>query len=116
MRAGARRPARCRRCVFPLAHPPRPSCSNPILDLTLTYVIAVAKHFLSDRESFKATAKHWAQAYAQAPANKIKRAAGNQMTDAEMAGLAEANVAQFAEMGFPRDKVVRDLLLDLPRL
>lgn len=28
------------------------------------------------------------------------------MTDAEMAGLAEANVVQFAEMGFPRDKVV----------
>jgi hypothetical protein len=28
------------------------------------------------------------------------------MTDAEIAGLAEANVVQFADMGFPRDKVV----------
>lgn len=36
----------------------------------------------------------------------MNRAAGKQMTDAEMAGLAEANVAQFADMGFPRDKVV----------
>lgn len=71
--------------------------------------VPVAKHFLSDRESFKATAKHWAQAYAQAPANKAKRAEGKQMTDAEMAGLAEANVVQFAEMGFPRDKVVSRL-------
>jgi hypothetical protein len=28
------------------------------------------------------------------------------MTDAEQAGLAEASVVQFADMGFPRDKVV----------
>jgi hypothetical protein len=28
------------------------------------------------------------------------------MTDAEQAGLAETSVAQFAEMGFPREKVV----------
>lgn len=69
----------------------------------------MAKHFLSDRNSFNATAKHWAQAYAQAPANKVKRGVGAQMTDAEMAGLAEANVVQFADMGFPRDKVVSPL-------
>lgn len=66
----------------------------------------VAKHFLTDRKSFESTAKHWAQAYAQAPANKVKRTEGKQMTDAEQAGLGESNVVQFAEMGFPRDKVV----------
>lgn len=71
--------------------------------------MTVAKHFLSDRNSFNATAKHWAQAYAQAPANKVKRAEGKQMTDAEIAGLAEANVVQFADMGFPREKVVSAL-------
>jgi len=31
---------------------------------------------------------------------------GRQATDAEMAGLAEANVTAFVDMGFPRDKVV----------
>jgi ubiquitin-conjugating enzyme (huntingtin interacting protein 2) len=66
----------------------------------------VAKHYLSDRASFNATAKHWAQAYAQAPANKQKAQAGKKVTDAEMAGLSEASVTQFADMGFPRDKVV----------
>lgn len=68
----------------------------------------VAKHYLSDRASFNATAKHWAQAYAQAPANKQIGKSGKQVTDAEMAGLSEASVQQFADMGFPRDKVVSD--------
>lgn len=31
------------------------------------------------------------------------------MTDAEQAGLSEASVVQFTEMGFPREKVVRTL-------
>lgn len=66
----------------------------------------VAKHYLSDRASFNATAKHWAQAYAQAPANKQIGKSGKQVTDAEMAGLSEASVQQFADMGFPRDKVI----------
>jgi ubiquitin-conjugating enzyme (huntingtin interacting protein 2) len=68
--------------------------------------LAVAKHYLTDRASFAKTAKHWAQAYAQAPANKMQREAGKAMTDAEQAGLSEASVVQFTEMGFPRDKVV----------
>ena len=71
----------------------------------------VAKHYLSDRASFNATAKHWAQAYAQAPVNKQAASqAGKKVTDAEMAGLTEASVAQFTDMGFPRDKVVSRLV------
>lgn len=71
------------------------------------HAAAVAKHYLSDRASFNATAKHWAQAYAQAPAHKQKPVAGKVATDAELAGLSEAHVAAFTDMGFPRDKVVR---------
>jgi ubiquitin-conjugating enzyme (huntingtin interacting protein 2) len=67
----------------------------------------VAKHFLSDRASFDATAKHWAQAYAQAPAHKQKQVPGKVATDAELAGLSEAHVVAFTDMGFPRNKVVR---------
>lgn len=69
----------------------------------------VAKHYLSDRASFNATAKHWAQAYAQAPVNKqpgAGGAGGKKVSDAEMAGLSEASVAQFTDMGFTREKVV----------
>lgn len=72
----------------------------------------VAKHFLSDRASFTATAKHWAQAYAQAPVHKQPGAGAGggpgtrKVTDAEMAGLSEASVAQFVDMGFERVKVV----------
>jgi ubiquitin-conjugating enzyme (huntingtin interacting protein 2) len=68
--------------------------------------MSVAKHYLSDRASFTATAKHWAQAYAQAPASKVKATSGRQATDAEMAGLAEANVVSFTDMGFERAKVI----------
>lgn len=81
----------------------------------------MAKHYLTDRASFNKTAKHWAQAYAQAPANKQTREAGKIMTDAEQAGLSETSVVQFTEMGFPREKVVspgirlweRELMVDL---
>lgn len=70
----------------------------------------VAKHYLSDRASFRATAKHWAQAYAQAPVHKLPggglEGVGRKVTDAEMAGLSEASVTQFVDMGFERPKVV----------
>ena len=66
----------------------------------------VAKHYLADRNSFNATAKHWAQAYAQAPASKKTSVPGKVATDAEMAGLSEESVTGFTDMGFPRDKVV----------
>jgi len=73
---------------------------------TITPLTSVAKHYLSDRASFTNTAKHWAQAYAQAPAAKIKTTTGRTATDAEMAGLAEANVVSFTDMGFERPKVI----------
>lgn len=65
---------------------------------------SVAKHFLTSRESFNATAKHWAQAYAQAPAKR--RAKDGNATDAEMAGLTEESVVKFTDMGFDRPTVV----------
>lgn len=73
------------------------------LALALT---AVAKHFLSSRESFNATARHWAQTYAQAPARK--RPTGN-ASDAELAGLTEASVRKFTDMGFDRVTVIATL-------
>ena len=76
------------------------------MDLIGQANMIVAKHYLTDRASFHKTAKHWAQAYAQAPANKQTREAGKPMTDAEQAGLSEASVVQFTDMGFPREKVV----------
>ncbi|AFR93785.1 ubiquitin-conjugating enzyme (huntingtin interacting protein 2) [Cryptococcus neoformans] len=66
----------------------------------------VAKHYLTDRNSFNDTAKHWAQAYAQAPAHKQQNARGEVATDAELAGLAEEHVVSFTDMGFSRDKVI----------
>lgn len=72
----------------------------------------VAKHYNSDRAGFISTAKHWAQAYAQAPVHKqqggVTGGGGTKkVTDAEMAGLSEASVSQFVDMGFERPKVVR---------
>ncbi|TYJ55915.1 hypothetical protein B9479_003438 [Cryptococcus floricola] len=72
----------------------------------------VAKHYLSDRASFNDTAKHWAQAYAQAPAGKSQggsAGSGKKASDAELAGLTEENVASFTDMGFPRDRVIQVL-------
>ncbi|BEI94811.1 uncharacterized protein CcaverHIS019_0703920 [Cutaneotrichosporon cavernicola] len=65
----------------------------------------VAKHFLSSRESFNATARHWAQTYAQPTA---KRPIGT-ATDAELAGLTEASVRKFTDMGFERKTVIATL-------
>ncbi|GMK60033.1 hypothetical protein CspeluHIS016_0902500 [Cutaneotrichosporon spelunceum] len=66
----------------------------------------VAKHFLSSRESFNATARHWAETYAQAPAAKLPT--GN-ASDAELAGLTEASVRKFTDMGFDRATVIATL-------
>ncbi|KAL1410901.1 Ubiquitin-conjugating enzyme E2 1 [Vanrija pseudolonga] len=67
----------------------------------------VAKHFLASRDSFNATAKHWAQSYAQAPATK--RQSDKPATDAELAGLSEASVVKFTDMGFERATVIATL-------
>lgn len=69
-------------------------------------LIPVAKHFLSSRESFNATARHWAQTYAQAPAGKRT---GGIATDAELAGLNEESVRKFTDMGFERNTVIATL-------
>lgn len=69
----------------------------------------MAKVYLNDRAAFERTARHWAQAYAQAPAGKgVPKSAqpGRMPTDADFAGLAEENVKQFEDMGFDRPKVV----------
>ncbi|KAL7423665.1 Ubiquitin-conjugating enzyme E2 1 [Cryptotrichosporon argae] len=67
----------------------------------------VAKHYLASRDSFNETARHWAQAYAQAPASKRAAGAGGKMpTDAEVAGLAEESVTKFTDMGFDRAQVI----------
>lgn len=70
----------------------------------------VAKHFLSSRESFDQTARHWARLYAQPPAG---RSAGgtksSKASDAELAGLSEDSVAKFTAMGFERPKVISTL-------
>ncbi|WVO13390.1 hypothetical protein L204_101005 [Cryptococcus depauperatus] len=65
----------------------------------------VAKHYLTDRKSFEETAKHWAQAYAQAPAHK-QESRGKAATDAELAGLTEEHVSSFTDMGFSRNQVI----------
>ncbi|KAK4686940.1 ubiquitin-conjugating enzyme (huntingtin interacting protein 2), partial [Tremellales sp. Uapishka_1] len=70
----------------------------------------VAKHYLTSRESFNATARHWAQAYAQAPAGKkATNGKGGAATDAEMAGLEEEKVKVFEGMGFERAHVIATL-------
>ncbi|EJT45143.1 ubiquitin-conjugating enzyme e2-24 kda [Trichosporon asahii var. asahii CBS 8904] len=67
----------------------------------------VAKHFLASRDSFNATARHWAQAYAQAPGKKSGK--DGAASDAELAGLSEESVSKFADMGFERPKVIATL-------
>lgn len=67
----------------------------------------MAKHFLASRESFNATAKHWAESYAKAPPTKVK--GGRAATDAELAGLSEDSVVKFTDMGFPRAQVIAAL-------
>lgn len=66
----------------------------------------VAKHYINNREGFESTARHWAQAYAQAPASVTKSNDGRLPTDAELAGIAEEHVQMFENMGFPRAQVV----------
>lgn len=70
-------------------------------------LIPVAKHFLASRDSFNATARHWAQAYAQAPGKKSGK--DGAASDAELAGLSEESVSKFADMGFERPKVIATL-------
>ncbi|KAG2010458.1 ubiquitin-conjugating enzyme E2 [Coprinopsis cinerea AmutBmut pab1-1] len=63
----------------------------------------VAKHYMTSRSSFEATARYWAQIYAGAPGD-----AKNPNVDDEVAiaGLEKAHVDQFESLGFPRTKVI----------
>lgn len=72
-----------------------------------TELTPVAKHFLASRDSFNATARHWAQAYAQAPGKRSGK--DGAASDAELAGLSEESVSKFADMGFERPKVIATL-------
>lgn len=66
----------------------------------------VAKHYLSDKKSFEATAKAWTEAYAK---DKSKSDPNVPMSAIELAGLDEVSVAKFVGMGFDSDLVINVL-------
>ena len=69
----------------------------------------VAKHYMTSRSSFEATARYWAQTYAGAPSKGDVRkpgAASSARDEIAMAGLEKAHVEQFESLGFERSKVV----------
>jgi len=64
----------------------------------------VAKHYMTSRSSFEATARYWAQAYAGAPREgKDSTAVDDEVA---IAGLDKAHVDQYESLGFPRGKVI----------
>lgn len=83
----------------------------------------MASHYKTDRASFNNTARHWAQAYAGAPTSggaAVSLPGGAGATTAAgagrpaggpgkaaLAGLDEADVSKFVQMGFTEDQVVR---------
>jgi hypothetical protein len=83
------------------------------------HTFPVANHYKTSRESFNDTARHWAQAYAGAPIKAGSTSASNGDTAvaiggkgvgkpsaAALAGLEEADVKKFVQMGFPENVVV----------
>lgn len=65
----------------------------------------VARHFLSDKPAFEATAREWTEKYAQPDPSR----AGAANAD-PAAGIDPAFIQSFEDMGFPREKVVATLL------
>lgn len=63
----------------------------------------VAKHFLSNKESFESTARYWTKLYASDSENAA------QVSDSALYGIDDAIVSQFENMGFPRDKTIEVL-------
>lgn len=62
----------------------------------------VAKHYLSDLEGFKKTARYWTQIYAKSdPAQDVN--------DAALYGIDEGTVKKFELMGFKRDTIIEVL-------
>ncbi|EJU02948.1 hypothetical protein DACRYDRAFT_94114 [Dacryopinax primogenitus] len=72
----------------------------------------VAKHYLTSRQGFEQTARHWAQAYAGAPVTSSggedskKGEKGSKVDLVALAGLEEKHVAKFENMGFERGKII----------
>ncbi|KZO96768.1 hypothetical protein CALVIDRAFT_545332 [Calocera viscosa TUFC12733] len=71
----------------------------------------VAKHYLTSRASFEQTARHWAQAYAGAPATQgdaqpAKGVKAGKADPVALAGLEEKHVKQFEDLGFERGKII----------
>ncbi|EJC98382.1 uncharacterized protein FOMMEDRAFT_23645 [Fomitiporia mediterranea MF3/22] len=69
----------------------------------------VAKHYMTSRSSFEATARYWAQTYAGAPAKdgvKQPSRTGTPRDEVAIAGLEKAHVDQFEALGFERGKVI----------
>ncbi|KAN0063568.1 Ubiquitin-conjugating enzyme E2 1 [Thecaphora frezii] len=78
----------------------------------------VAKHYMSDKADFEATAKYWTEIYAngsesarppETTAAGNKAVASKQEDPALVAGLKLEHVAQFVNMGFERDRVIEVL-------
>jgi len=72
----------------------------------------VAKHYMTSRASWEATARYWAQTYAGAPPNGGATSSSKvapkapEMDEIAMAGLERAHVEQFIALGFDRSKVI----------
>jgi ubiquitin-conjugating enzyme (huntingtin interacting protein 2) len=89
----------------------------------------VAKHYLSDRVSFDATARYWAETFAGAPSKKNSPSANTPkigssplyppvlflrgltgfVDAASMYGLSPETVSRYVNMGFRRDLVIEKM-------
>ncbi|EDK46786.1 hypothetical protein LELG_04967 [Lodderomyces elongisporus NRRL YB-4239] len=76
----------------------------------------VAKHYLSNKKGFEETAAYWTTLYAKDGGAGEESGLGNGAagtrggaSDAALYGIDEEIVAQFENMGFPRDKTIEVL-------
>lgn len=67
----------------------------------------VAKHYMTSKSGFEDTARYWTQIYADGPEVPAK---GSGKDEVAIAGLERAHVDRFEALGFPRSKVVRNLI------
>jgi ubiquitin-conjugating enzyme (huntingtin interacting protein 2) len=88
----------------------------------LTQDAEVAKHYLSDRASFDATARYWAETFAGAPSKKPSAQTTTTTTPkigirwavvdvdvVQMHGLSFETVDRYVAMGFDREVVVENM-------
>ena len=66
----------------------------------------VAKHYMTSKSSFEATATYWTQIYAGGPGPKERKGKGVGLDEVAIAGLEKAHVDGFESLGFPRNKIV----------